>query len=454
MEMGDTPIVDNGAYVMLGNDELFLQLLAERRAEPKRDHRLRRLDAARHARRSASRSSTRAASAPSSSTSASSTSTRPHVHWQVTPRQVVAHAGARAARTGRAASAARPRQQPRRARQRRHRRWRPSTRSKACRSTSRTCSSTATAPKGRRSSRRRALQLAEAVNANPNVSASTSARSCSARPSPPRATPCASMRNASLAQPAQMGRRRHRMRRRLRRGAVPLPRRRASSTRCNGRSGWRSSCCVKRPVARVADHRPSERRAVHQLPAPDPAADGPQLSRRAAGQAPSRRGGALRAAVDRARILAVRDRDHDARRRRRACWACATAATWASGAAADIAVYRDARRPRGDVRDARVRVQGRRAGGARRRASTATPVGGTHVVEPDFDRGIEKTLRRHFDAHGAVDFDHVAIGRDELCRCGNGGRLLPAACFETSRMSALDASTAWSSTTPSPRPSG
>ncbi|MBC7733418.1 MAG: amidohydrolase family protein, partial [Bacteriovorax sp.] len=29
MEMGDVPILDHGAYVMLGNDELFLQLLAE-----------------------------------------------------------------------------------------------------------------------------------------------------------------------------------------------------------------------------------------------------------------------------------------------------------------------------------------------------------------------------------------------------------------------------------------
>ena len=33
MEMGDVPIVDHGAYVMLGNDELFLQMLA-RGAEP------------------------------------------------------------------------------------------------------------------------------------------------------------------------------------------------------------------------------------------------------------------------------------------------------------------------------------------------------------------------------------------------------------------------------------
>ena len=29
MEMGDVPVLDHGAYAMLGNDELYLQLLAE-----------------------------------------------------------------------------------------------------------------------------------------------------------------------------------------------------------------------------------------------------------------------------------------------------------------------------------------------------------------------------------------------------------------------------------------
>ena len=61
---------------------------------------------------------------------------------------------------------------------------------------------------------------------------------------------------------------------------------------------------------------------------------------------------------------------------------------------------------------------------------TATPVGGTHFVEPDFDTHIEKTLRRHWQDHGAIRFDNVAITHDELCRCCNGGRLLPTACFE------------------------
>ena len=60
------------------------------------------------------------------------------------------------------------------------------------------------------------------------------------------------------------------------------------------------------------------------------------------------------------------------------------------------------------------------------------PVGGTHFVEPEYDTAIEKVLRRHTKAHGLPSFDNIVIGHDELCRCCNGGRLLPAACFETS----------------------
>jgi len=98
------------------------------------------------------------------------------------------------------------------------------------------------------------------------------------------------------------------------------------------------------------------------------------------------------------------------------------------GAAADIAVYRDAtdreamfRTPSWVFKDGTLVAQ--------RGKLTATPVGGTHFVEPGFDSTIETTLRRHWRDHGSVLFDHVAIGCDELCQCNNGGRLLPAACF-------------------------
>ena len=98
------------------------------------------------------------------------------------------------------------------------------------------------------------------------------------------------------------------------------------------------------------------------------------------------------------------------------------------GAAADIAVYREQAdfeamftTPQHVFKDG---VEVARAG-----RITAVPVGGTHFVEPGYDPLIEKTLRRHWQAHGSVDFDRIAIGRDELCTCCNGGRLLPTACF-------------------------
>jgi formylmethanofuran dehydrogenase subunit A len=99
------------------------------------------------------------------------------------------------------------------------------------------------------------------------------------------------------------------------------------------------------------------------------------------------------------------------------------------GAAADIAVYReDANReamfstPEFVFKDG---LQVARAG-----RITALPVGGTHFVEPGYDTAIETWLRKQIDQRGSLNFDHIAIGHDELCRCGNGGRLLPLACFE------------------------
>lgn len=112
-----------------------------------------------------------------------------------------------------------------------------------------------------------------------------------------------------------------------------------------------------------------------------------------------------------ARLLGLKDRGH-----------------LGLGAAADVVVYRDQAdreamfsTPEWVFKDgALVARQGR---------ITAVPVGGTHFVVPEYDRGIERTLRRHFADHGLVHFDHAAIGRDELCHCNSGGRLLPAACF-------------------------
>ena len=114
-----------------------------------------------------------------------------------------------------------------------------------------------------------------------------------------------------------------------------------------------------------------------------------------------------------ARLLGLRDRGH-----------------LGAGAAADIAVYReDANREAMFTTPAYVFKDGTLV--ARAGRITAVPVGGTHFVAPDYDRGIETTLRKHYAAHGGVNFDQLAIGHDELCGCCNGGRLLPAACFES-----------------------
>jgi formylmethanofuran dehydrogenase subunit A len=98
------------------------------------------------------------------------------------------------------------------------------------------------------------------------------------------------------------------------------------------------------------------------------------------------------------------------------------------GAAADIAVYRE----HGDAQAMFTQPEYVFKDGtlvARAGRIVATPVGGTHFVEPAYDRSIETTLQRHGDRHGSVNPRHAAIGRDELCRCCGGGRLLPAACF-------------------------
>ena len=100
-----------------------------------------------------------------------------------------------------------------------------------------------------------------------------------------------------------------------------------------------------------------------------------------------------------------------------------------AGAAADVVIYReDANREEMFTTPEYVWKDGTLV--ARAGRITAVTTGGTHFVEPEYDRSIDKTLRKHLAAHGSVNFDHLAIGRDELCTCCNHGRLLPTACFE------------------------
>jgi formylmethanofuran dehydrogenase subunit A len=101
------------------------------------------------------------------------------------------------------------------------------------------------------------------------------------------------------------------------------------------------------------------------------------------------------------------------------------------GAAADIAVYRNDSADREAMFRTPAFVFKDGVEVARDGRVTATPVGGTHFVAPGFDDAIENTLRKHWQAHGSTHFDNAVISHDELCRCCNGGRLLPAECFAT-----------------------
>jgi formylmethanofuran dehydrogenase subunit A len=99
------------------------------------------------------------------------------------------------------------------------------------------------------------------------------------------------------------------------------------------------------------------------------------------------------------------------------------------GAAADITVYREG----SDVEamfttPAWVFKDGIEV--ARNGRLVATPVGGVHHVAPDYDRGIERHIADFVRRHGSIHPDHLAIGRDELCACSNGGRLLPCAVHQ------------------------
>ncbi|ACC75535.1 formylmethanofuran dehydrogenase subunit A [Paraburkholderia phymatum] len=112
-----------------------------------------------------------------------------------------------------------------------------------------------------------------------------------------------------------------------------------------------------------------------------------------------------------ARLLGLSDRGH-----------------LAAGAAADIAVYRDdADRERMFTSPAYVFKDGQLV--ARDGNLVSTPTGGIHFVSPDYDKGIEKTLRQYSETHLASNFAHAAISDDEICACCRGGRLLPVACL-------------------------
>ncbi len=423
MEMGDVPVLDHGAYVMLGNDELFLQLLAEQR-----DFALLR-DYVAWTMRATKAMGVKVVNP--GGISAFKFNQRKldvdeaHVHWQVTPRKVI-HTLARALRElgvphplhihgsnlGVAGNIA---------------------------STLATIDALEGLPahlthvqfhaygnEGPKKFSSAALQLAEAVNANPQISIDVGqilfGQTVTASGDTMR-----QHANASLANPrkwvgadieAEAGC-----------GVVPFRYREQSFVNAlQWAIGLEIFLLVKNPwqVVLTTDHPngapfTSYPHLIRLLM--DRSFRNEQLARLHPEVAANC---ALReitreltldeiAVMTRAapaKLLGLKDRGH-----------------LGVGAAADIAVYRE----QGD-REAMFStpefvfkdgVQVARAG-----RITATPVGGTHFVEPGYDSSVEKTLRKHWAEKRSMNFDHVAIGHDELCRCCNGGRLLPQACFE------------------------
>jgi formylmethanofuran dehydrogenase subunit A len=100
------------------------------------------------------------------------------------------------------------------------------------------------------------------------------------------------------------------------------------------------------------------------------------------------------------------------------------------GAAADIAVYRpDADRERMFGAPQHVFKAGIEV--VRDGAILAAPAGATHVVRPEFDRAIEGEIRRFFADHMSVGLDHFRLGEDELADAGL--RLVAEACRPRTR---------------------
>jgi formylmethanofuran dehydrogenase subunit A len=97
------------------------------------------------------------------------------------------------------------------------------------------------------------------------------------------------------------------------------------------------------------------------------------------------------------------------------------------GAAADVAVYREQAdveamftRAEWVFKDGEPVVRGGRI--------VATPVGATHFAVPAVDGGVQRLPAARGERPLGVHPRHAVIGEDELCACCNGGRLFPWAC--------------------------
>ncbi len=109
-----------------------------------------------------------------------------------------------------------------------------------------------------------------------------------------------------------------------------------------------------------------------------------------------------------AKLLGLRDRGH-----------------LGEGAVADVAIYREAANPEAMftqaawvLKDGVVVVKNGDI--------VATPAGGVHFAQPGYDDAIHDVIDRGLGHARGTFKRYTMIGRDELCTCGNFGRLLPA----------------------------
>lgn len=55
--------------------------------------------------------------------------------------------------------------------------------------------------------------------------------------------------------------------------------------------------------------------------------------------------------------------------------------------------------------------------------------GNTHVVKPEFDRGIENELVKYFDRYQTMRLESFKIGDAEMAQIGKGSRLHVHECI-------------------------
>jgi len=97
-----------------------------------------------------------------------------------------------------------------------------------------------------------------------------------------------------------------------------------------------------------------------------------------------------------------------------------------AGAAADIVVYRDDadreamfEKPEYVFKDGQLVVRDGRV--------VKAVNGALHAVKPEYDKGIEKPLKDYFDRYMTVKMEHIRVSDDEICACG-ASKQIPHAC--------------------------